>query len=100
MTQATPEAYRAAEETYDVETSGQFAMHHEHGLRAAVDAVWKLADDAGYRRAVLALRYGAAASVIFESSRLNDHESAVVAGALAEHLESLAAAPRNEGAQT
>lgn len=58
------------------------------------------AEERGYRRAVQALRDEAAASVIFESSRLNDHESAVVAKALADHLESLAAAPRNEGAQT
>jgi len=74
---------------------------HGHVEYAVLDAVWPIADEFGYRRAVQALRDEAAASVIFESSRLNDHESAVVAKALAEHLETLAAAaPHNEGAQT
>lgn len=93
MTQPRSEAYRVAEETYDVETFGQFAMHHEHGLRAAVDAVWKLADDAGYRRAVQALRD--------EASRTNGNGNLTAWAVYLSAADFLdAAAPRNEGEQT
>lgn len=91
------EAYKIADKRYCKETIGPLPGDHDEGIHAAVDAIWQLAEQAGYRagyrRAVQALR-DEAADFTFEEGR--DHSFRFAA----DFLEHRAAAPRNEGAQT